>query len=411
MLQMFVWSLSLYNTIEFKVSFFYAKSRTCSFIANKICLVNKKIYNILNEDFCEIEKEKYQKELKFLIEKGILIKDQKEYERLNFLPKYEQRIKERNFNIHTVYFHITQRCNLKCEYCYNRENLNKQEELSTAEVEKVLGILQNLGVRTIILTGGEALLRGDIIQIAQWIKEKGFRLEVLTNGTMLNDRRKILELADSLIISIDTFENRQNLRKGLNIEKLVETLKKVEYPFRKKIYLRSVVSCKDMESWKCVEDFSEKEGYTFLKSIYMPNSKEEIKFVPEIEKLGVQKNKDITTNLSNEICGAGYAEIALDSNGDIYPCQMLVKKEWKLGNIFENKWESSIIKIFKNRNLNDIPICKECEYKYLCGGGCPAVAYNIYKTTETAPTVACNFIKMEIDNKMMRILEENEKNS
>ena len=32
MLQMFVWSLSLYNIIEFKVPFFYAKSRTCSFI-------------------------------------------------------------------------------------------------------------------------------------------------------------------------------------------------------------------------------------------------------------------------------------------------------------------------------------------------------------------------------------------
>ena len=32
MLQMFVWSLSLYNIIEIKVSFFYAKSRTCSFI-------------------------------------------------------------------------------------------------------------------------------------------------------------------------------------------------------------------------------------------------------------------------------------------------------------------------------------------------------------------------------------------
>ena len=32
---MFVWSLSLYNTIGIKVSFFYAKSRTCSFIVNK----------------------------------------------------------------------------------------------------------------------------------------------------------------------------------------------------------------------------------------------------------------------------------------------------------------------------------------------------------------------------------------
>ena len=35
---MFVLSLSLYNTIEFNVPFFYAKSRTCSFIVCKLCL-------------------------------------------------------------------------------------------------------------------------------------------------------------------------------------------------------------------------------------------------------------------------------------------------------------------------------------------------------------------------------------
>ena len=33
---MFVWSLSLYNIIEFKVPFFYAKSRTCSFIVSNL---------------------------------------------------------------------------------------------------------------------------------------------------------------------------------------------------------------------------------------------------------------------------------------------------------------------------------------------------------------------------------------
>ena len=36
---MFVWSLSLYNIIEVKVSFFYAKSRTCSFIVSNYIFV------------------------------------------------------------------------------------------------------------------------------------------------------------------------------------------------------------------------------------------------------------------------------------------------------------------------------------------------------------------------------------
>ena len=40
MLQMFVWSLSLYNIIEIKVSFFYAKSRTCSFIVSKLSFLS-----------------------------------------------------------------------------------------------------------------------------------------------------------------------------------------------------------------------------------------------------------------------------------------------------------------------------------------------------------------------------------
>ena len=41
---MFVWSLSLYNTIGIKVSFFYAKSRTCSFIVCKLLTSHSFLY-------------------------------------------------------------------------------------------------------------------------------------------------------------------------------------------------------------------------------------------------------------------------------------------------------------------------------------------------------------------------------
>jgi len=51
MLQMFVLALSLYNTIEFKVSFFYAKSQTCSFIVFDLkCTSNIPILLILKPD-------------------------------------------------------------------------------------------------------------------------------------------------------------------------------------------------------------------------------------------------------------------------------------------------------------------------------------------------------------------------
>jgi radical SAM protein with 4Fe4S-binding SPASM domain len=155
-------------------------------------------------------------------------------------------------------------------------------------------------------------------------------------------------------------------------------------------------------------------NYKFLKSIYIPGSKDEIELVPTVE--GVNDNEESsenTTNMGGSVCGASYKEIAIDANGDVYPCQMLISKQWKLGNIFEGNYpirqnQPEIIELFKRRNLSTISSCNICEYKYLCGGGCPAISYYLYKDTEVAPSVACDFIKAEIDVKMVRMLKEYE---
>ena len=90
---MFVLALSLYNTIEFKVSFFYAKSRTCSFIAKKlfaealkqivvqksfskvtvselirVCNVNRKTFYYHYDNLTELVKEIFDEELDRVIE-------------------------------------------------------------------------------------------------------------------------------------------------------------------------------------------------------------------------------------------------------------------------------------------------------------------------------------------------------
>ena len=50
---MFVWSLSLYNIIEVKVSFFYAKSRTCSFIVTSLIEISQ-IFTFRTSDINDI---------------------------------------------------------------------------------------------------------------------------------------------------------------------------------------------------------------------------------------------------------------------------------------------------------------------------------------------------------------------
>ena len=72
------------------------------------------------------------------------------------------------------------------------------------------------------------------------------------------------------------------------------------------------------------------------------------------------------------------------------------------------KSQAKIQPIWAGRNLSTISSCNICEYKYLCGGGCPAISYYLYKDTQVVPSVACDFIKAEIDVKMVRMLKEYE---
>jgi len=77
-------------------------------------------------------------------------------------------------------------CNFKCVFCH-REGVPPQEEFMTPEeIERVVRILKRLGVRYVKLTGGEPLLRNDIIEIIHRIKSTGIKeVSMTTNGTRL----------------------------------------------------------------------------------------------------------------------------------------------------------------------------------------------------------------------------------
>lgn len=134
-----------------------------NFYINKICIINKELYyNLYKENNDEyINKISLADKIK-LIKYGILIDNNEDYKKSDFYPIYLKKCASRNVNIDTVYLHLTQKCNLNCQYCYNRQNLGKNEDLDTLHIIQIINILKKLGVKKIILTGGEVLLRNDI---------------------------------------------------------------------------------------------------------------------------------------------------------------------------------------------------------------------------------------------------------
>lgn len=85
---------------------------------------------------------------------------------------------------------LTNRCNARCIHCHSWKLKPIARELSEEEWAAGLTRLREwLGPISLIITGGETLIREDAIRIAGTACRLGFATEMLTNGFLLNDAR------------------------------------------------------------------------------------------------------------------------------------------------------------------------------------------------------------------------------
>ena len=86
---------------------------------------------------------------------------------------------------------LTPYCNLRCVHCYLQDQIN-ESLLSTEEIKKILDMLCTAGVLFLYFTGGEIFTRPDFLDIYVYAKKKGFIIELLTNGTLIDN--KVIEI-------------------------------------------------------------------------------------------------------------------------------------------------------------------------------------------------------------------------
>ncbi|MEQ6354145.1 radical SAM protein [Lysinibacillus sp. M3] len=377
---------------------------------NKALIINKKTYETLfNNQNEQIDSTKLsflsEGEVNILIKNGIIIKNQQEYEENKYIKILNKR--DNNVGINVVYFHVTQRCNLKCSYCYNKNNLNKQDLLTTNEVKEILFNLAEIGVKVINFTGGEILLRRDIEQICEYAKSLNLHIEILSNGMLLNKRMGLLNYVDKFIISLDTLNEKNNLREGLNTSLLLSNLQNIPLEHKQKFSVRSVSSNNNENDWREVKVYAENVlGMNHILVPFIPNKVDEMAYTPDLNCFPLD-NEDCTLNSS--LCGASYKIIAIDSDGSIYPCQTLINPKYKIANIKETDWlkklkNSTITAQFQNRTVLNIKGCETCSIKYLCGGGCSAISDNFFGDINVSNEVLCDFQKRIAMNKLENLL-------
>ena len=92
-----------------------------------------------------------------------------------------------------VAWELTRNCNLNCIHCRAAASKGPHEgELTLPECKQVIDQIASFASPTIILTGGEPLLRDDIFDIIEYGNAKGLRLVMAINGTLLTEEKAFL---------------------------------------------------------------------------------------------------------------------------------------------------------------------------------------------------------------------------
>ena len=165
---------------------------------------------------------------------------------------------------------VTDRCNLRCRYCIPEEGiklLKHNDIISFEEVEEVVRYCTSLGISKIRITGGEPLVRKDIVRLVEKISAiKGIDdLSMTTNGVLLKNFASQLFKAglNRINISLDTIDEvkfEEITRKNVlhNIFEGIDAAKKAGlYPIK----INCVLLKKDDNKYaQQVKEFALKKG-------------------------------------------------------------------------------------------------------------------------------------------------------
>src|SRR5271170_7324431 len=128
---------------------------------------------------------------------------------------------------YAVTFYVTHKCNLDCSYCTQKEPDVFSAELPTAETKRLLRRIRK-ETDSIVITGGEPTLRQDIEELVEFARHdcKFRSLLLITNGTLLDRKPRILDAVTGLIVSLDALaaDPTNALSKPAALPKVLENL-------------------------------------------------------------------------------------------------------------------------------------------------------------------------------------------
>lgn len=331
-------------------------------------------------------------------------------------------------NIPSIYFEITNKCNLFCKHCYNNSGNKNNSEIEPIYIENLFADMQKNGLKNLSLSGGEPLLHSEIKHIVKTSKKYGIDLKIITNGTLLDKYIDFLyENNIKIQISIDGSTPKiHNIIRGNGSFEKMESNLKLAIKKGAECYLKSTINyynADDVEKMilYAIDKGASMISFSFTNNIgrTLENKDLCISFKKQFDLLEKfkQYNKKYKDKIyisypefSNGRCPWNNKKTSddilkisprIDVEGNMFLCNAFMDKKYSIGNIKENDLYS-ILTGEKLYNLLDYIYlrqfyakCEDCFLLKGCGKGCPgeAMSADIINTDDYCVIRKANFIK------------------
>lgn len=308
-----------------------------------------------------------------------------------------------------VSWNTTNACNMYCDHCYRDAGCKADEELNTVEAKTLLDQIAKAGFKIMIFSGGEPLMRPDILELVEHAKRLGLRSVFGTNGTLITPKMAVeLKKAGAMGMGIsldsldvhkhDTFRKFPGAWEGA--VRGMRNCRAAGLPFQ----IHTTIMDWNAEEIESITDFAVAEGavahhFFFLvptgraktieaeslrarayeetlTRIMKKQQQVEIELKPTCAPQFMRIAKQMGMKLRfGRGCLAGTSYCIISPRGQVQPCAYL---NLPLGDVretpFDEIWEKNQV-LNKLRTLEYKGGCGACEYKFACGGCRARAAY------------------------------------
>lgn len=305
--------------------------------------------------------------------------------------------------ISALQFELSSRCNERCIHCYiPNDKKNHGFDMPTEKVKSILDEFAAMGGIHVTLSGGEAFLHKDIVEIARYCREKDLQISILSNLISLKDEQvEALKELNISLIQVSLYSMDPEIHdfittvKGsfektkASIEKLVAAdipvqiscplmkANKVGYgkvlDYAKSLKIKAqtdyiMMARADLDTENLANRLSLEETEEVLRDIiehdiqYREETLEQLPISDEIKL-------DLERFMKQPVCGVGYDNCCITANGDVYPCAGW--QDYVLGNVYKQSlqeiWENSErVKELRKITQASFPQCLKCGARDYC---------------------------------------------